>query len=70
MTEPPQERKAPAPWQPAAIRSAPIFAPAYVPPRALRSVPLPAPPFAPPFAPTGDSPTPTSGPKSPHRRTT
>ena len=36
MTEPPQERKAPAPWRPAAIRSAPIFAPAYDPPRALR----------------------------------
>ena len=36
MTEPPQARKATAAWRPAAIRSAPVFAPAYEPPRALR----------------------------------
>lgn len=57
MTEPPQLRKAPALWQPAAIRSAPVFAPAYVPPRALRGGPL----AAPPLALVGDTPNPTAG---------
>ena len=65
MTEPPQRRKAPAPWQPAAIRSAPVFAPAYVPPRALRNVPL----AVPILAPAGDAITPTAGPSSRDRST-
>jgi hypothetical protein len=65
MTEPPHRRKAPAPWQPAAIRSAPVFAPAYVPPRALRDGPL----AVPPLAPVGDTPNPTAGPASRDRST-